>query len=480
MAEQSNNNFTPPIKPNKSIGDLLAELWEATKVWFRDLLNLKEGMNQEQTIVDIRNNKRIRGANAWLLMCSIMIASLGLDLNSPAVIIGAMLISPLMSPILGLGLGVAINDKESLFISLQHFCVAILIALVTSTLYFLVTPFGQLTPEIEARTAPTLLDGLVAVFGGLAGIISVTRKNPSSAIPGVAIATALMPPLCVTGYGIANYNTTILLNSFYLFFLNSFFIALTAFIIIKFLQFPLKTYMDKREERRTRWILAIFSLILILPSANILYNLYNQRQDDLKAQEFINTYFKEENGTKCLDHKFIQQDTARRLVLQMLGRTIPEDSIKILESKLHDYGLPNTGLSLIQNSNIGLERLNRLQLELNNLGQIAERLEDVNQAKSQQELEIEHLRARLDSITGDTIAFSKVCREAKIVFPKLEKIAYARTQQTDFSSPVSEIPTFLIRWAPNKSRYERNLDEKKLYNLLKVSAELDTLQLIPY
>jgi uncharacterized hydrophobic protein (TIGR00271 family) len=197
MNESTPNTPTPsPIKTNKSIGTLLKELWQATFQWFKDLLNLKEGANQEEMIkLEIRNNKKIRGSNAWLLMCSIMIASLGLDLDSPAVIIGAMLISPLMSPILGLGLGVALNDKKSLFIALQHFFVAILIALITSTLYFVVTPFGQLTPEIKARTAPTLLDGLVAVFGGLAGIISITRKNPSNAIPGVAIATALMPPL---------------------------------------------------------------------------------------------------------------------------------------------------------------------------------------------------------------------------------------------------------------------------------------------
>ncbi len=479
MTEQT-PNIKPPVKSNKTIGELLAELWEATVEWFKDLLNLKEGSDQDDTVIQITNNKRIRGANAWLLMCSIMIASLGLDLNSPAVIIGAMLISPLMSPILGLGLAVAINDKESLFISLQHFFVAILIALVTSTLYFLVTPFGQLTSEIEARTAPTLLDGLVAVFGGLAGIISITRKNPSNAIPGVAIATALMPPLCVTGYGIANNNPTILLNSFYLFFLNSFFIALTAFIIIKVLNFPMTHYQDPREERRTRWILATFSLLLILPSANILYNLYYQRQYDLKAEEFINEHFKEENGTKALGHKFIEQDTNRVLVLQLLGQTITKDSIKKLESKLPDYGLPDVSLSVIQNSNIGLEQLNRMQLQLQNLGTIAQRLEDVNVAKSEKEEQIERLTARLDSIAGDTIPYFKVFREAKIVFPKLDKIAFAKTKEMDFSGPVSEVPTFLIQWNRSKTRYERNLDEQKLYNLLKVSAELDTLQLIAY
>ena len=211
---------TTPIKQNRSIKEILEELWDSTKEWFRDLMDLNEGSDREGTIIAIKNNKRMRGSNAWLLMCSIMIASLGLDLNSPAVIIGAMLISPLMSPILGIGLGVGINDRDTLFISARHFLIAIAIALLTSTLYFLITPFGQITDEIRARTAPTVLDGLVAIFGGLAGIISTSRKDKSNAIPGVAIATALMPPLCVTGYGIANAQWDIMANSFYLFFLN--------------------------------------------------------------------------------------------------------------------------------------------------------------------------------------------------------------------------------------------------------------------
>jgi len=194
--------------------------------FFYNLIDLRAGLDREGTIVNIKNNKKMAGANAWLLMCSIMIASLGLDLNSPAVIIGAMLISPLMSPILGIGLAVGINDNDALLLALKHFGIAIVIALVTSTLYFWLTPFGMETSEIRARTAPTLLDVLVAFFGGVAGIISGSRKDKSNAIPGVAIATALMPPLCVTGYGLATGNWTFMLNSFYLFFLNATFVAL--------------------------------------------------------------------------------------------------------------------------------------------------------------------------------------------------------------------------------------------------------------
>ncbi|HKK79877.1 MAG TPA: DUF389 domain-containing protein, partial [Phaeodactylibacter sp.] len=201
MSEPNPNTPTPPRRPR----EVFSELWKALKEWFRSLLDLREGLDREGTIVAIRTNKRMQGANAWLLGCSIMIASLGLDLNSPAVIIGAMLVSPLMSPILGIGLGVAINDKDAMFTAMRHFAIAIVIALVTSTFYFFITPFGNMTEEIQSRTSPTFLDGLVAIFGGFAGIISSTRKDKTNAIPGVAIATALMPPLCVTGFGIAEF-----------------------------------------------------------------------------------------------------------------------------------------------------------------------------------------------------------------------------------------------------------------------------------
>ena len=194
---------------------LIRKLWDFAV----DIFDLKTGMDREGAILEIRNNKRMQGANAWLLMCSIMVASLGLDLNSPAVIIGAMLISPLMAPILGVGLSIGINDRDMLMISLRHFLIAIGISLATSYIYFKLTPIGQTTPEILNRTAPTFLDALVAFFGGLAGIISNTRKDKSNAIPGVAIATALMPPLCVTGFGLASGDWKVTINSFYLFFL---------------------------------------------------------------------------------------------------------------------------------------------------------------------------------------------------------------------------------------------------------------------
>ena len=185
--------------------------------------NISDGTDVFGTIEHIKKDINIRGSNIWILVCSTMLASIGLDLNSAAVIIGAMLISPLMSPILGIGLAVGINDRDTLIESLKNFGLAIAVSLLTSVFYFLITPLGEPTSEIIARTQPTLLDVFVAIFGGIAGIVAGSRKEKTSAIPGVAIATALMPPICVAGFGIATGHWNYFAGAFYLFFINAVF-----------------------------------------------------------------------------------------------------------------------------------------------------------------------------------------------------------------------------------------------------------------
>ena len=474
----------PPIQKRKTFSELLKIWYKNTLEWFDDLLDLREGMDRLGTIKAIKNNKRMRGANAWLLMCSIMIASIGLDLNSAAVIIGAMLISPLMAPILGIGLAVGTNDKDALYLSLRHFGIAIIIALFTSTFYFLITPLGQPTAQILMRTEPTFLDGLVAVFGGLAGIISTSRKDASNAIPGVAIATALMPPLCVTGYGIVYGFRTgewdVMLNSFYLFFLNSFFIALTTYLMIRVMQFPLKDHVNEKENRRTRWIVTIFSLIIIIPSANILIRLYEDRQVELKAEAFVKEYFDGSNGTNYIDYDVIHGDTSHQLVLRLLGNIIKEDSLATYYKGMEEYGLNNTDLTLIQDSDIELQELNKMKLEISQFNRVADQLNAVNKSKSEKEAEIDTLRMKIDSLTNKNVPFEAICEEAKAVFPKLNSIAFAKVKKTDFEEQIDGLPVFLITWDRNKTRSERRRDEKKLYDFLKVRSKLDTIDLITY
>jgi uncharacterized hydrophobic protein (TIGR00271 family) len=464
-------------QPKRPLKVLFSELYVAITDWFGALLDLQHGLSREGTVIYIKNSKKMRGANAWMLMCSIMIASLGLDLDSAAVIIGAMLISPLMAPILGIGLAVGINDREALIISLRHFTIAILIALITSSFYFYITPLGQPTSEILKRTSPNLLDSLVAVFGGLAGIISISRKEQSSAIPGVAIATALMPPLCVSGYGLANGNWQVMLNAFYLFFLNSFFIALTTYIIIRLLKFPFKSHMNEKDARRTRIVITIFSLLIILPSARILRDLIVFQRDKEKAELFIKDHFEE----NCIDFSLVKGDTTNQLVLELLGRSVSPDSLQYFTQLLNtDYKLDKTKLSIIQDNSLRLERINKMQLELSNLGKIANQLENVNKERSDQETQIEELTHKIDSINARNIPLKNIGDELKALFPKLDEVGFANVEKSVFETETVTIPLFIVKWNRNTPLYQRRNDEKKIYEFLVKRANLDTLQIIAY
>ena len=193
---------------------------------------------------DIEKGIEFRGYNVWILICSIFICSIGLNVNSVAVVIGAMLISPLMGPIRGIGLSVGTNNFKLLIFSLINFGIATVVSILASFIYFKLMPFKDDTAEILARTEPFILDVLIAFFGGLAGIIAATKQDNSTVVPGVAIATALMPPLCVTGYGLATGNWNYTFGAFYLFILNSLFICLATIIVLRYLRFPLATYVN--------------------------------------------------------------------------------------------------------------------------------------------------------------------------------------------------------------------------------------------
>ena len=462
------------------------------RAWLHKMLDLQEGLDREGTIISIKNNKKMQGANAWMLGCSIMIASLGLDLNSPAVIIGAMLVSPLMSPILGVGLGVAINDKDTFFTSLRHFGLAILIALVTSTIYFFVSPFGQVTSEIQSRTSPTFLDGLVAVFGGLAGIISITRKDKSNAIPGVAIATALMPPLCVTGFGIAemlelllsqgeltpekfnqSFNSImgIMGGSFYLFFLNSFFIAITTYIIIRVLGFPMRSYVNLKEARRNRFITALFSVIIILPSAWILYNLYALQQDKQEVTYFIEDYFPK----ACIKHDLtpLNGDT-NKLIVQLLGRRITEDSIPFFESILHEeYQLNNRVKLFPMQAELSMEDLKNSLRE--------QKEEVITMIEAERKLTEEAMTKKkaeeeaLQKMKSDSVNINRGLKLAREAFPdELMSISYAgKMQALQDSLVVALPPTFIASWKYGRRAKTNN---QKLEAILEVGTDLKDIQ----
>lgn len=387
-----------------------------------DIIDLKKGVDKKATIEEIKNKKSLAGANAWMLMCSIMIASLGLDRNSPAVIIGAMLISPLMSPILGLGLGVGINDREVIKKSLTHFSVAILIAILTSTIYFVLTPLGDLTPEIEARTEPTILDVMIAFFGGVAGIISIARKDISTTIPGVAIATALMPPLCVTGYGIANWNLEIVLSSFYLFFSNTFFISLATYFIVRLLEFPYRRYLNKKDRRRNRAYVAVFSLLVIIPSFFIMRSVLQDISTNLKINEFIDQEFGEDR--KYLEqYHTIQSDTLNELILKVYGSSLRRNLEPQFTELLSQKGLTDWKVTIIPTSEVNLDRVAKLETQVSDVGKVFSHIDSLENMQLQKDSDIQQLQNRIKAGMLDNEYFHNVCTSTKDEFPALEEIA---------------------------------------------------------
>lgn len=487
--------FTPmeapsnlPQEPNgrPSIGEAFNLLIKGIQEWFSSFIDLREGMDREGTIIAIKSGKLMRGSNAWMLICSIMIASLGLDLNSEAVIIGAMLISPLMSPILGVGLGVSLNDREMLLLALKHFFISIIIALITSTVYFWMTPLGSFTDMIEARTAPTFLDGLVAIFGGLAGIISITRKDKSNAIPGVAIATALMPPLCVTGYGIATGNLEIALNSFYLFFLNSFFIALTSYLIIRLLKFPYKEHPNPKDALRARIAVTLFSLLLIVPGTYILRDVIQDLQQKQNIKAFIADHF----NTDCIDYNvFNITPDSNILVVQLINRDVPDSMRTSFNTMLAEkYEVPNTYFQVIPDYRIKLGDLEKNAVGSNQLNQVKNQLEELRRLQRES--------ARRDSIANaamaqappmDSLQFarmSQMIREAE-QFKQLDTLAFGTTRVFDFNAPAREVPMFIAHWSNipsvrTRRRQDANL-ERYLRNYINTyDLQLDTFVVHSY
>lgn len=242
-----------------------------------DLFDLRQDQEDAASIDEtIRRGVQLRGTNLWILIFAILIASIGLNVNSTAVIIGAMLISPLMGPIVGLGYGAGVNDVALIRSALRSFMTFVTISLLTATLYFLSTPLSLAQSELLARTTPTLWDVLIAFFGGAAGIVALTRKDISNAVPGVAIATALMPPLCTAGFGLATGNAAYFAGAFYLFSINCVFIAFATLLFVKLLKLPMRGPVDSTGRWRSRLMIGLAIVVTVLPGTVLTYRLIQQ------------------------------------------------------------------------------------------------------------------------------------------------------------------------------------------------------------
>lgn len=309
-----------------------------------ELFNLRHDQDSPENIdAAIRNGTRLGGTNLWVLMLAILMASIGLNVNSTAVIIGAMLISPLMGPIIGAGYGVGINDIPLIRQALRNLLVFLLISLLTSTLYFWVSPLTQAHSELLARTTPSLWDVLIAFFGGAAGIIALTRKEKSPVIPGVAIATALMPPLCTAGYGLASGNFRFFLGAFLLFAINSVFIALATLLLVKFLKLPQHRYLEEHERRHARFWIAAAITATLLPSAYLTYQLVRGEMFNTTANRLLERVEREKN-VMILSHEI--SINPNRISLTLGGDKPPAELSQQIKDELSIQGFADTILEM--------------------------------------------------------------------------------------------------------------------------------------
>ncbi|WP_116124968.1 DUF389 domain-containing protein [Lewinella sp. IMCC34183] len=447
--------------------------------WFRDFMDLREGSDREGAVESIQSGRLMRGSNAWMLVCSIMIASLGLNLNSGAVIIGAMLISPLMNPILGIGLGVGTNDRHLLWIAVKNFGIAILIALVTSSVYFLFTPLDIFTSEMRSRTEPTVLDGLIAVFGGLAGIISVTRAEKTNAIPGVAIATALMPPLCVAGYGLTlglqpGGTFSVFWRAFYLFFLNSFFIAATAYLIIRLLRFPSRKYMNKQDSRRSQIVIGVISVLMILPGYFILRDVLDRQRADRAVEKFTDRYFAASASSSVFDRRNPRKPL---LIFPVTDRQVPLDSLSIYSEILQAPPYNVEGARVVVDTSFSPSDIASIKGDLASLNDIDTRLRSLEESNVRGERALSDLSGyRIDSV--DFVRFS---RQLMVLYPELRGIRLGRTQSVQREEPdgspayADRLP--LVALSEGTTRLEAEAI-RRLDTFIRLQLSLDTLVIL--
>ncbi|WP_406826182.1 DUF389 domain-containing protein [Pedobacter sp. KACC 23697] len=303
--------------------------------------------NEEEVVASIRSNTVFVGSSLWILIFAIFIASIGLNVNSTAVIIGAMLISPLMGPIIGIGLGIGTNDFALVRQGGRNLLIAALISIATSTLYFYITPLHDAQSELLARTTPTIWDVFIAFLGGLAGAIAVTRKEKTNVIPGVAIATALMPPLCTAGFGLASGNLLFFAGALYLFFINSLFICISTYLIVRFLKFSKKHFEDRLTEKRVSRYILVSVLVTIIPSIYLAYGIVQKSIFENNAQRFVREVFNSQK-TQVVNKNFKYSNHSREIDLLLIGEEIPAPRIDSIRAKLSTYKLAGTKLLVRQ------------------------------------------------------------------------------------------------------------------------------------
>lgn len=400
-----------------------------------------------------------RGANLWILMFAVVVASVGLNMNSTAVIIGAMLISPLMGPINGMGYSIATYNFILLRQSIKNFSFAVALSLIASTVYFALSPISTAHSELLARTSPTVYDVLIALFGGFAGIVAISTKNKGTVIPGVAIATALMPPLCTAGYGLATAQFDFFFGAMYLFTINTVFIALSSVAIAQLLKFPIRTIVEESHKKEVnKWISLVLFLVLI-PSIYFGYRLVQKEEFTVQANKYI-------DNVSVFEGNFLLKSTtnfkSKSITLIYGGEIMNEEQKKKIREKTSYFGLGNTIIKFQQGLNA--EFLDRKNEEVQKLR------DELNRYALRLKME----ENQLDSISKSKYAGKNILAEIKNLYPQIETCSYA-TSYTFNETLCDSIKTKIVIFGLNH-KYISPKERKKINNWLMVRLKSSNIK----
>lgn len=453
----------------KNVKKEFNNLATSLKDFFFELLDIREGTDKKVTIQKIKDGIYVKSHTAWILVFSIIIASIGLNISSSAIVIGAMLVSPLMGPILGIGLSIGINDIDTMRSSLSNLGVMVGISVITSFLFFSIPIFQELTPELLSRTKPDVRDVLIAIAGGLTLIVALSRyKEMTNTIAGIAIATALMPPLCTAGYGLAVGNLSFFGGAMFLFIINSIFIALATFVIVKFLKFPVVKYIDSASRKRIAQLASTVALIIFSYSIYTFVQLYKENTFEQNSMNYINDLEKA-TGAGIINRKINYSD--KKIDLVNIGKKLTEEEQIEWKLKLVDYKLNSTILKITQDEETSKlsDKVKSIEdLYVKNQKLIASKEESIQE----KDLKINELIKALEKLTKETIPFAQISQEAKINYEGLKTISFSKVISTNFET-IDTIPAASITWHDSISNKEEL--QARMARWLKRRLNLDNL-----
>lgn len=453
----------------------LGRFFVKVKSLLKEYFDLKPELDDEKISIDaVMDGVSFKGSNIIILIIAIFIASLGLNTNSAAVIIGAMLISPLMGPIIGMGFGAGTYDFELIKRSFRNLAIAAMFSVIASTIYFLVSPLSEGRSELLARTSPTIYDVLIGFFGGLAGIVALACKKKGNVIPGVAIATALMPPLCTAGYGLATWQLQYFFGAFYLFLINSIFIGFATIVGVKFLGFKERPFVDVTVKNKVRRYITIIIIATALPSIWLTFNMVRDSYFISNANTFINNEFVFPN-TQVLKKDAGVKDGRKYINVTLIGEKLNTDSLHVAMMKKLDENNWLRGAQLSIQQGVSIDGSNPLDSKEITTSMFNKIYAD-NQSKiASQELQIDSLKLKIQETTKFERLPEALMPEVKVLFPEVLDLALSRNI---FCSTEGNHQDTINMAIIKLNTYMPETERKKLEKYLEVRSGISPINIV--